>query len=145
MYVYTHQLCASFLFLFCPIFIFLLFRSIYLDVGATTGVFLLFPNGFLLCDHGLDFWDRLMMREFSQSIMLVSVYGMFSTRKRLVDSHPFNQGSMERQWEKGSSNGGLALMLDAFMRHCLDVMFLLSLTTYRILGGCRGLFTCGNH
>ena len=31
-----------------------LFPSIYIDVGATNGVFLLFPNGFLLCDHGLD-------------------------------------------------------------------------------------------
>ena len=27
----------------------------------------LFPNGFLLCDHGLDLWDRLMC-EFNQSI-----------------------------------------------------------------------------
>ena len=55
----THQLCALFLFLFCFI-LFLLFPSISIDVGATTGVFLLFPNGFLLCDHGLDFSDRLM-------------------------------------------------------------------------------------
>ena len=30
------------------------FLSISIDVGATTGVFLVFPNGFLLCDHGLD-------------------------------------------------------------------------------------------
>ena len=36
-------------------FSFFLFPSISIDVGATTGVFLLFPNGFLLCDHGLDF------------------------------------------------------------------------------------------
>ena len=34
---------------------FLFFPSISIDVGATTGVFLWFPNGFLLCDHGLDF------------------------------------------------------------------------------------------
>ena len=32
-----------------------LFPSTSIDVGATNGVFLLFPNGFLLCDHGLDF------------------------------------------------------------------------------------------
>ena len=49
-----HQLCASFLFLFCFIFIFAFFR-VY-DVGATNGVFLLFPNGFLVRDHGLDFF-----------------------------------------------------------------------------------------
>ena len=36
-------------------FLFLLFPSISIDAGATTGVFLLFPNGFLLGDHGLDF------------------------------------------------------------------------------------------
>ena len=54
-----HQLCASFLFLFCFILI-LVFPSISIAVGATTGVVLLFPNGFLLCDHGLDFLDRLM-------------------------------------------------------------------------------------
>ena len=29
--------------------------------------FSLFPNGFLLCDHELDLWDRLMC-EFNQSI-----------------------------------------------------------------------------
>ena len=43
-------------------FLFLLFPSISIDVG----VFLLFPNGFLLCDHRLDFWDRLMW-EFNQN------------------------------------------------------------------------------
>ena len=36
-------------------FLFLLFPGISIDVGATNGVFLLFPNGFLLCDHGLEF------------------------------------------------------------------------------------------
>ena len=45
---------ASFLFLFFP--------SISIeDVGATAGVFLLFPNEFLLCDHRLDFLGRLIM------------------------------------------------------------------------------------
>ena len=28
------------------------------DEGATAGIFILVPNGFLLCDHGLDFLDR---------------------------------------------------------------------------------------
>ena len=37
-------------------------------VGATTGVFGLFSNGFLLCDHGLDLWDGLIMWEFNESI-----------------------------------------------------------------------------
>ena len=46
-------------------FYFLLFPSISINVGATNGVFLKFPNGFLLCGHGLDFWDRLMW-EFNQ-------------------------------------------------------------------------------
>ena len=33
-----------------------LFPSISIDdVGANNGDFLLFPSGFLLCDHGLDF------------------------------------------------------------------------------------------
>ena len=41
------SLLLHFLFLFIP--------SISIDVVATTGVFLLFSNGFLLCDHGLDF------------------------------------------------------------------------------------------
>ena len=41
-------------------FLLLLFPSISIDVGATNGVTLLFPNGFLLCDHGLDFLDRLL-------------------------------------------------------------------------------------
>ena len=31
-----------------------------MDRVATTAVFLSFPNGFLLCDHGLDFRDRLV-------------------------------------------------------------------------------------
>ena len=53
-------MCASFLSLFAS-FLFLLFPSISIDAGGTTtGVFLLIPNGFLLCDHGLDFLDRLM-------------------------------------------------------------------------------------
>ena len=39
---------------------FFLFPSISVDVGATTGVFSLFSNGFLLCGHGLGFLDRLM-------------------------------------------------------------------------------------
>ena len=55
-----HNLYASFLFLFLlPSFSFFAFFRVYLsiddDVGATTGVFSLFSNGFLLCDHGLDF------------------------------------------------------------------------------------------
>ena len=38
-------------------FLFLYFPSIsIIVVGATTGVFLLFPNGFLLFDHRLDFY-----------------------------------------------------------------------------------------
>ena len=42
-------------------------------MGATSGVLFLldllslFPNGFLLCDHGQDLRDRLMC-EFNQSI-----------------------------------------------------------------------------
>ena len=68
-------MCLVFLFPFL-IFIFLLFPSTSIDdMGATSGVFFLwiflllslFPNGFLLCDHGLDLWDRLMC-EFNQSI-----------------------------------------------------------------------------
>ena len=71
-------MCLVFLFpFFCFLFIlFLLFPSISIDdMGATSGGFFfwiflflsLSPNGFLLCDHGLDLWDRLMC-EFNQSI-----------------------------------------------------------------------------
>ena len=49
-----------FCFLFLLPFYLLLYPSISIDVGATTGVFLLFPNEFLLCNHGLDFCDTLM-------------------------------------------------------------------------------------
>lgn len=35
-------------------------------VLLSTGVFLLFPNGFLLCDQGLDF-EIMLMRELNQS------------------------------------------------------------------------------
>ena len=31
-----------------------------MDRVATTAVFSLFPNGFILCDHELDFRDRLV-------------------------------------------------------------------------------------
>ena len=48
---YVPRFSVSFLFYFCS----LLFPSISIGhMGATTGVFLLFPNGFLLCDHGVD-------------------------------------------------------------------------------------------
>ena len=60
-----HQLCASF---FCFLFILLLLFSEY--IYRWYGCYFcssLFPNGFLLCDHGLDLWDRLMC-EFNQSI-----------------------------------------------------------------------------
>jgi len=49
-----HQLCASFSVSLLLHFLFLLFPGISIDVGATNGVFLLYPKGFLLCDHGLD-------------------------------------------------------------------------------------------
>ena len=52
-----------FCFSFSPLFIFIFaFPSISIDVGATNGVYLLFPNGFLLCDHGLDFLDKLAIQ-----------------------------------------------------------------------------------
>ena len=41
-------------FLFLHPLYFLLYPSLSIDVGATTGVFSLFSNRFLLCDHGLD-------------------------------------------------------------------------------------------
>ena len=47
--------CVTLFVLLLLHFNFLLFPSISIDVGATNGVFLKFPNGFLLCGHGLDF------------------------------------------------------------------------------------------
>ena len=47
-------------------------------MGATSGVLFLldllslFPNGFLLCDHGQDLRDRLMC-EFNQSITINNI------------------------------------------------------------------------
>ena len=56
MFVVQLPQCASFSVSLLLHVLFLLFPGISIDVGATNGVFLLFPNGlFLLCDHGLDF------------------------------------------------------------------------------------------
>ena len=74
-------------------------------MGATSGVFFLldllslFPNGLLLCDHGLDLRDRLMC-EFNQSINkkksdqrllhddIVQDIVLFSALMRQASTHP---------------------------------------------------------
>ena len=63
-HMFSPTMCLVFLF---PFHFIVAFFRVYLDdMGATSGVFLfvcffflldlssLFPNGFLLCDHGLD-------------------------------------------------------------------------------------------
>ena len=78
-HICPHQLCASFLifsFFLLPFYFILSFSEyIYRWYGCYFWCFFfwiflffsLFPNGFLLRDHGLDLWDRLTC-EFNQSI-----------------------------------------------------------------------------
>ena len=63
------SMCIVFLFFsfFCFLYMIWVLLLVFFSFGSFFFFFSLFPNGFLLCDHGLHLWDRLMC-EFNQSI-----------------------------------------------------------------------------